>query len=127
MDATNNGTANGTGIIQWTYGGGNNQRWTVTNRGNNQYSMIGVQSGRAIEVAGGVVGNGTKVQIWDYLGTAHQKFTFTATSGGYYRITPTHATSHCLDVSGVSTADGAPVHQWTYGGGNNQQWAFQAP
>ena len=26
------------------------------------------------------------------------------------------------DVSGVSTADGAVVHLWAYGGGNNQQW-----
>ena len=76
MDATNAATANGTGIIQWTYTGGNNQRWTVTDRGSNQKSIIGVQSGRAIEVSGGVVGNGTKVQLWDYLGTAHQKFTF---------------------------------------------------
>jgi hypothetical protein len=32
-----------------------------------------------------------------------------------------------MDVSGVSTADGANIHQWTYVGGNNQQWAFQAP
>jgi endoglucanase len=127
MDAFGAGTANGTQIIQWTYGGGNNQRWTVTNRGNNQYSIVGVQSGRAVEVSGGGTGNGTKVQLWDYLGTAHQKHTFTATSGGYYRITPTHATGSCLDVSGVSTADGALVHLWTYGGGNNQQWAFQAP
>jgi hypothetical protein len=33
----------------------------------------------------------------------------------------------CLDVNGVSTADGANVQIWTYGGGNNQQWTFQAP
>jgi endoglucanase len=127
MDASNNGTANGTQIIQWGYGGGNNQRWTVTNRGNNQYSIVGVQSGRAIEVGGAATANGSKVQLWDYLGTAHQKFTFTATSSGYYRVTPTHATGSCLDVSGVSTADGALVHLWTYGGGNNQQWSLQAP
>jgi len=30
-------------------------------------------------------------------------------------------------VTGVSTADGALVQLWTYGGGNNQQWAPQAP
>ncbi|GAA2123630.1 hypothetical protein GCM10009802_28090 [Streptomyces synnematoformans] len=29
-----------------------------------------------------------------------------------------------LDVSDVSTADGAPVHQWTRHDGNNQQWQF---
>jgi endoglucanase len=86
-----------------------------------------VQSGRCVEIGGGATGNGSKVQLWDYLGTAHQKFTFTATSSGYYRLTPTHATGSCLDVSGVSLSDGALVHLWSYGGGNNQQWAFQAP
>jgi hypothetical protein len=29
--------------------------------------------------------------------------------------------------SAPSTADGANVHVWTYGGGTNQQWACQAP
>src|SRR5688572_29835583 len=127
IDASGAGTANGTQIIQWGYGGGNNQRWVVTNRGNNQYSIVGVQGGRAIEVGGGATGNSSKVQLWDYQGTAHQKFTFTATSGGYYRITPTHATGSCLDVANVSTADGAFVHLWTYGGGTNQQWVLQTP
>jgi endoglucanase len=127
MDAAGVGTANGTQIHQWTYGGGNHQRWTLLNRGNNQFSIIGVHSGRAIEVSNWGAANGTKVQLWDWLNGSNQKYTFTATSGGYYRITPTHATGSCLDVAGVSTADGALVHLWSYGGGNNQQWAFQAP
>jgi len=32
-----------------------------------------------------------------------------------------------LEVSGGSTTNGAPVDQWTYNGGNNQQWILQAP
>ncbi|MEV7971106.1 RICIN domain-containing protein [Sphaerisporangium sp. NPDC088356] len=27
-----------------------------------------------------------------------------------------------IDVTGVSTADGAPFQLWTYGGGGNQRW-----
>ncbi len=127
MDAAGWGTADGTQIHQWTYGGGNNQRWTVQNRGNNQYSIIGVHSGKAIDINGYSTANGTKVQLWTYGGGNNQKFTFTATSGGYHRITPVHATGSCLDVAGVSTADGALVHLWSYGGGNNQQWALQTP
>ena len=127
LDASNNGTTNGTQIIQWTYGGGNNQRWTVTDRGGGQYSIIGVQSGRCIDISNWGTGNGTKVQLWDYVGGTNQKYTFTSTGGGYYRITPTHATGSCLDVSGVSLNDGALVHLWQWLNGNNQQWAFQAP
>jgi glucuronoarabinoxylan endo-1,4-beta-xylanase len=127
LDAFGNNTTNGTQIIQWTYGGGNNQRWTLTDRGGGQYSIIGVQSGKCVDISNWGTANGTKVQLWDYLGGTNQKYTFTATGGGYYRITPTHATGSCLDVSGVSTADGALVQLWTYGGGNNQQWSPQAP
>jgi hypothetical protein len=127
MDAAGPGTTNGTQIHQWTYLGGNNQRWTVNNRGSSQYSIIGVQSGRGIDINNASTANGAKVQLWDYWGGNMQKFTFTATSSGYYRVTPVHATGSCLDVAGVSAADGALVHLWTYGGGNNQQWAFQAP
>src|SRR5689334_3398596 len=57
----------------------------------------------------------------------NQKFTFTSTGGGYYRITPTHATGSCLDVNGASTADGANVQLWQWLNGNNQQWYLQAP
>ncbi|HEY8995750.1 MAG TPA: cellulase family glycosylhydrolase [Lacunisphaera sp.] len=127
LDVANAATADGSNVHQWTYFGGNNQRWTVTNVGNNQYSIIGVQSGKALDVNGGGTANGTNVLIWSYGGAANQKWTFTATSGGYYRVTPTHATNMALDVNGASAADGANVQIWTYGGGNNQQWAFQAP
>jgi enterochelin esterase-like enzyme len=127
MDAYNNGTANGTQIIQWTYGGGNNQRWTLQNRGSSQFSIIGVSSGKALDVNNVGTANGTKVQLWTYGGGNNQKFTFAATNSGYHRITPVHASGSCLDVTGNSTADGANVQLWIYGGGNNQQWALQAP
>jgi hypothetical protein len=127
LDAFGANTTNGTQIIQWTYNGGNNQRWTVTDRGGGQYSIVGVQSGRCIDVSNWGTANGTKVQLWDYIGGTNQKFTITPTSGGYYRITPTHATGSCLDVSGVSTADGANVQLWQWLSGNNQQWSLQAP
>jgi hypothetical protein len=46
---------------------------------------------------------------------------------GYYRLTPVSSTGSALDVSAVSTADGENVQQWSWTGGNSQQWAFQAP
>lgn len=127
MDANGNGTTDGTQIIQWTYGGGNNQRWTLQDRGGSQFSIIGVASGKALDVNNSDTANGTKVQLWTYGGGNNQKFTFAGTSGGYYRITPVHASGACLDVNAASTADGATVQLWSYNGGNNQQWTLQAP
>jgi endoglucanase len=128
MDAYGARTTNGTQIIQWGYGGGNNQKWTVTDTGGGIYKIIGVQSGRGIDVSGWGTANGTKVQLWDYLGGSNQRFTFSPQSGGTnYWIRPTHATGSALDVNGVSKADGALVQLWQWVGGNNQQWSFQAP
>jgi len=127
LDAFNNGTANGTQIIQWPYTGGTNQRWTVTSLGGGQYQIIGVQSGRSLDVAAGGTANGTKIELWDSNGGNNQKFIVTATSGGFYRISPANASGSCLDVTGASTTNGALVQLFTYSGGNNQQWAFQAP
>jgi len=127
LDATGQGTTNGTQIEQWTYGGGNNQKWTLTSLSTGIYQVIGVQSGKSLDIAASGTANGTKVELWDYNGGNNQKFGFSATSSGYYRITPQNATGSCLDVNGASTADGALVQLWTYGGGNNQQWIPQAP
>jgi beta-glucanase (GH16 family) len=121
------GTGDGANVQQWAYGGGSNQRWTVTHLGSGQYQIQNVAAGKALDVAGVGTANGTNVHIWTYVGGNNQKWTITATSGGFYRLSPVHAPSLALDVSGVSTADGANVHVWSYLGQNNQQWAFLAP
>jgi hypothetical protein len=45
-------------------------------------------------------------------------------SGSWERVTSRHS-GLTMDVSNVSTADGALVHQWQWLSGNNQQWQFQ--
>jgi endoglucanase len=127
LDVSGHATADGANVIQWTYGGGNNQRWTLTHLGNNTYRIIGVQSGKALEVASTSTANGTNVDIRTNTGANNQRWTISATSGGFYRLSPVSSSGSALDVSGVSTADGANVHQWSWTGGNNQQWAIQSP
>jgi hypothetical protein len=121
------GTGDGSNVNQFTYNGGNNQRWTLTHLGGNVYRIAGVASGRALETASTSTANGVNVDIRAYTGAANQRWTISATSGGYYRLTPVSSSGSALDVNGVSTADGANVFQWNWNGGNNQQWAFQAP
>lgn len=127
LDVAGWGKSDGTNVDQWTYGGGNNQRWAITHLGNNQYEIINLNSGKALDVAGWGTANGTNVDQWTYHSGANQIWTLSATSGGYYRLTPTNATSMALDVTAASTVDGANIEIWTYDGGNNQQWIFQAP
>ena len=128
VDVTGAQITNGTPVEQWTYNGGNNQRWQVTNVGGSIYKIIGVQSGLALDVVGSGTANGTRIDIWPYNSSfANQQWGITATSGGYYRLTPQNATGSALDVQHSATTNGAPLEIWTYGGGNSQQWSFQAP
>jgi hypothetical protein len=120
-------TANGAQIGQYTYFGGDWQKWAVTDIGGGNYKIIGIDSGRALDIYNGATANGTKVELWDFWGGSMQLYKITPTSGGYYRITPNSATASCLDVSGGSTSAGATVQLWGWNGGTNQQWAFQAP
>jgi Ricin-type beta-trefoil lectin domain-like len=39
----------------------------------------------------------------------------------HYKVIAKHS-GKCLDIAGVSTADGANVQQWSCYGGNNQRW-----
>jgi hypothetical protein len=127
LDVFGHQTQDGADVIQWAYGGGNNQRWTLNHLGNNVYQITGVESGKALSVASTSTANGTNVDIRTYTGANNQRWTITATSGGYYRLSPVSSGGSALDVAGVSTSDGANVHQWNWTGGNNQQWTFQAP
>lgn len=127
LDVVGASTANSALVDQWPYGGGSNQKWTVSYLGSGQYEIIGVGSGKALDVYGAGTANGTKIDIYPYSGNANQRWIFTATSNGYYRISPANATGSCLDVTGASLSNGAAVQLWAWNGGNNQQWILQAP
>jgi len=122
-----NGTGNLTQIIQEPYTAATNQQWTVTDTGNGQYSIVGVQSGRALDIFNSETNDGAKVELYDNWGGNNQKFTFTPTDSGYFRISPVSSPNSCLDVTNISTAAGANIQQWTYWGGTGQQWSFLNP
>ena len=44
-------------------------------------------------------------------------------SGAWYKVANRNS-SAVLDINGQSTTNGASVIQWSYWGGNNQQWSF---
>jgi hypothetical protein len=127
LDVVGAGTGNATAVDQWPYGGGSNQRWTVTSVGSGQYEVVGVGSGKSLDVSGGGTANGTKIDIYAYSGNSNQRWTFKATTNGYYEISPVNASGSSLDVTGNSTTEGTGIELWTTNAGNNQQWILQAP
>ena len=126
LDAKGQSTTNGTPAQQYTYNGGNNQRWTVTNLGGGQYKITGVQSGKVLDVKGQSTADGAAIQLYTDNGGSNQKWAITSTSGGYNTIQGVQS-GKVMEVAGASTSPGALVDQWSNNSGNNQQWSFQAP
>ena len=58
--------------------------------------------------------NGSMVPLFSAIASA-------SVTNGTYRLINKYS-AKALDVSGVSTSDGAAVHQWAYVGGLNQKW-----
>lgn len=122
------GTTAGSLVQQYRYPKANNtaSRWTVTNLGNGQYSIVGVASGKPMSIVGDSTAEGANVDIDNASSSTAQRWTITNLGGGYYQVLNVNS-GKALDVYGGSTSDGASVIQWSWNGGNNQQWSFQAP
>ena len=78
--------------------------------------IIGVQSGRCLDVPGATTNNGTQIQLWDCTGAANQTWTYTSS-----RQLMVYG-SKCLDASGQGTSNGTAVIIWDCNGQTNQQW-----
>lgn len=89
------------------------------------YQIFNRNSFKALEFAGWGTANQTQADQWDYLAGANQQFMVQDAGGGYYRLTPMHATGKCLEVYGWSTTNGGNIDLWDYTGGNNQKWMIQ--
>ncbi|MDH2427182.1 RICIN domain-containing protein [Sphaerisporangium sp. TRM90804] len=85
-------------------------------------TVVNVNSGKCVDARGSTSANGTAVQQNPCSGTGAQQWQLQPTSGGYYRVNSNLGASQAWDVTDVSTADGAKIQLWNYGGGANQQW-----
>lgn len=79
--------------------------------------IVGVPSGRCLDVSGNNSAAGTPVQLWDCNGQANQAWH--ATSSGELR---TFDDSMCLDATGRGTSPGTTLEIWTCNGGSNQKF-----
>ncbi|WP_437684809.1 endo-1,4-beta-xylanase [Sorangium sp. So ce176] len=87
------------------------------------YTIVGVQSGKCVEVAGGSTADAAALQIASCNGSTRQQFRMESAGGGYYRIRNVNS-NRCMDVADASTSDGARIQQYSCWSGENQQWSF---
>ena len=84
-------------------------------------TVVGVGSGRCLDVVGNTDAIGSRVNIYDCNGQANQAWNFT--SAGEFRI---FNDTRCLDVKGQDTTAPAELQIYTCNGGANQKWRVNA-
>jgi hypothetical protein len=134
LDNTGLSTADGNVQQQFSCEGGDQQLWNFRPVAGvaNAYTLVNQQSGKCLEVSGSSTADGTPVRQWTCLsGAQNQQFTprkvtYAGNDPRDYQLVARHS-GKCVDVSAISTAPRAPVHQWTcnpagQAGPLNQTW-----
>jgi endo-1,4-beta-xylanase len=83
-------------------------------------TIVGVASGRCVDVPNASQTNGTRVQLYDCHGQTNQSWTYT--SSKQLQVYG----SKCLDANGGATANGTGIIIYDCNGGPNQQWNINA-
>ncbi|MFI5589544.1 PQQ-dependent sugar dehydrogenase [Amycolatopsis sp. NPDC051758] len=84
-------------------------------------TVVGVASGRCLDVVGNSTAAKARVNIYDCIGQANQAWTFTP--AGELRV---YDGAMCLDVAGASTTSPADAQIYPCTGGGNQKWRITA-
>lgn len=134
LDNTNLSTANGNGQQQYYCEGGDQQLWNFRPVAGvaDTYTVVNQLSGKCLDVNGVSTANGAPLIQWTCnSGAQNQQFTlrkvtYAGNDAHDYQLVARHS-GKCVDVSGISSAPGALVHQWTcipasQGSPLNQTW-----
>ncbi|HEY2791860.1 MAG TPA: RICIN domain-containing protein [Micromonosporaceae bacterium] len=128
IDATGGGTGSGTALQQWACGASNtNQQWEFQPTDSGFYKVLTRNAptvGWDVTGGAGATGNGVKIQLWTYGGGTNQQWEPVQHSNGTYTFSPRNNTGECLDVTDVSTANGALIQQWSCTGGVAQSFTL---
>ncbi|MFF6786045.1 RICIN domain-containing protein [Streptomyces sp. NPDC012510] len=117
LDDTNRSTANGTQYQQYYCEGGYQQMLDLKPVAGkaDTYTIVNEHSGKCLDVANASTADGAAVIQYTCNGGTNQQFTLrpvTALGNSHdYQLVAVHS-GKCVDVSTISTAPGALVHQW---------------
>ncbi len=118
----NGNIENGSTLVQEEYTGGVSQYFQV-HKVEGIFYLTPVNSSLSLEILGNGTENGDDIGLWGYWGGENQQWAILETEAGYYKII-NDKSGLGMDVGGVSLAPGAPIVQWEYLEGHNQQFRF---
>ncbi|WP_333767237.1 glycosyl hydrolase family 95 catalytic domain-containing protein [Streptomyces sp. IBSBF 2435] len=122
-DISGGSTAAGAALIQYTPGGGANQRFRFVPTGGGIFRIACTHDALAWDVSGGTTADGAKVVQWPPSDAANQQWRLTETGDGYLTIACVRS-GKVLGITGAATTDLATVEQQTANGTAGQQWRF---
>jgi hypothetical protein len=114
----------GAGTEQRTYGGGTNQKWTITQISPKHYKVVNVNSGLALDLTGGSMNDNTPLVQASYSGTATQQWNFQSLGDqlGTYEMSPASKLTSTIWPAVGSMNDGAAIQAITYNTNDSQKW-----
>ncbi|MCG8700440.1 MAG: RICIN domain-containing protein, partial [Bacteroidales bacterium] len=83
LDLIDEHSENGAKVKQYSYWGGDNQKWVLTALGGGIYEVTNFKSGKCLEVLGWSTENGAIVQQWD-CGGDNKRWQILPTGDGHY-------------------------------------------
>ena len=127
VDATGEGTANGTTVQQWACGTGQaNQEWEFQPQGNGIYSVVNRNAPSEVwDITNVGTANGSLLQLWSYGGGSNQQWSAVSLGNGTYEFVGA-GSGRCLDVPGASTANGVQLDIFDCNGTGAQAFRLSA-
>ena len=126
LDVKDYGKSNGTNILLWNYHKGTNQHFKAVRQNDGSYVFYDTNSGKVIDVCGGVAKNQINVQLYQYNGSAAQKFFLVSAGNGYYYLVSAINRNYCIDVNEMSCKNGANIQLYQRNGCNAQRFRFDS-
>ena len=121
--ALENASSNNYGqqVIQYTFNGGEQQKWKIESVGTNIYKITSAFSGQALDVWGGSMDPGAMIIQWPYGGGSNQHWYLTSLGSNAY-VLKSVLTGQAIDVPGGLKTSNTGLVQWPVNGGENQTW-----
>jgi hypothetical protein len=121
LNVSNNLTSDGAPIVQYSYSGSSNEKWTFTPTSNGYYQIVSVSSGKDVVVQGASTANGAKIVQWTFGSSGDDQWKPVENSNGSYTFYNLNS-GKVLEDPGSSTSKNTQMDQYTANGGANQQW-----
>lgn len=129
LDISGKSTENNANLIQYSYNGGNNQKFKLVKNDDGYYYIYTGITGyeKVLDVAKKSSADGANIAQYTYNGGSNQQFEIVEVSDGVFAIkTRISSSLSCMDVYGWSTENGGNIAQWTYWGGDCQLWILES-